>query len=190
MIHILTAIGMEAGDDRSGGAFDLRRSSTGARTSDILRHVGRRVVEALCYVTHEAAFAGGHIDGSAGPSSETTEGATWRADAIVDGSAAPAARSCCEATFLAERSVGAHGGAFEPCLVVVFASLHVESDGNKAGIAKCVGRGSAAAASAKVKWCALTAENQNDTTIAAVIAVTIVIPVAISILILRGGQCA
>ena len=76
MVHVLAAIGVEAGNDRSRRALALYWTAAGTRARDVLRHLGLRIVEALRNIADEAAFTGSHVDRGAHAASETAKRAS------------------------------------------------------------------------------------------------------------------
>jgi hypothetical protein len=182
VVHVLAAVGVEAGYDGAGRALALDWAAAGTRARDLLRYVCRRIVEALSDVKQGTAFACSDVDGSADASSETTKRMSGRAVGVVNGCAATAAGSFGQTAFLAEGSIRTHGGAFEPCLVVIFAGLHVKSDTDKAGITERVGRRPAAAAAAEVARRPFAAHNKDYAT---AVAIVVTIPVSVAVPILK-----
>jgi hypothetical protein len=152
-------------------------------------------LEALGDLAHGTALAGSFIDGSATAATQAAQSQAGRTGGVGYGTAARSSGASGHAALLSERAIRTHGRAIEPRLIEEFARLHVESDGDEAGIAECVGGGTSAVATAKVAGDALETQNQDEVAIAAVaftiavmtsIAEGVAIPIAIAVTILRG----
>jgi hypothetical protein len=187
VVHVLAAHGAEAGDDTASGTLTLGKPSARPRTHDGLSHLGSGIVVTLRDVAHQAAFADGLINGSASPPAKAAQRETVGTTCIGDWPPAWAAGSTGHSAFVSERSVGTHGSAVEPRLVIELAGLHVKPNRNKTRITECIRGRSSAGTAAEVPRRALVRQNENRSVEAAV-AATIVIAIPIAVLILRVSQ--
>jgi len=187
VVHVLPAHGPEASDDAARGTLSLGGSPARAGTHDGLSEFSSGVVVTLSDVAHRAALADGFINGSASAATQSAQRETIRATRIRNWTAAWAAGSASHPALITQRSIGSHGSAIKPRLVVVLAGLHVKAHSHKSWFAQRIGSRPSTVAAAKVARDTFVREDENR---AVVITVAIPIVIAIAALILRSCKCS
>lgn len=186
MVHVLAAHRAEASDDGSRWTQRFDGPAAGMRASDGFGEVDLRIVVALRNVAHEAALADGLVNRRPDTSSEPAQSASGGTMGIAHGRTSAAAGALRYAPLVAERSIGTHGRALKPRLVVELTCLHMKADSHEACVANGVGGRTSAVATAKVAHGAVVRQDEDVAAIA--VAVLVAVVIMIPIVILRHGS--